>query len=435
MTSLLPTLSGILLLAALTALPASALTLEELEKSYDAKQSGIHLEKDKSLSRLNEGYLGALARIETKYQRAGHLDEVLLVKDEIKNISDGKWPLLALPKKISLEVAEPRKLYLKKRIKIEQNAARQTAETADKMLALLEKQAVNLTKKDDLQQALLARQIKADIESDTNLASARKLLVNVMTDGRSRPALRIRRYGDNIEVLVRYDMRGKVSPDSPVSNVEEKDKAIGDTSAKTLGEFVGAKGFQVDPYLAFEKTFDDKDIAGVALARIDSNFGQKIDGITGVVLSPQKEAVNLYASFPASLPPISMAGTMRLTFDYYLPKTNKAIDGFSLVQGTSGGASLGGKVFSTQGKWISEAVSFVSVNEETRLLLYFHTPPGKKHEKLHEDKIILGKIKSEQIKFSAFIVQRLGANGVITETFEDPAKQPRFATNGKPLTQ
>ena len=100
----------------------------------------------------------------TKYQRAGRLDEVLLVKDEIKNISDGKWPLLALPKKISLEVAEPRKLYLKKRIKIEQNAARETAKTADKMLALLEKQAVNLTKKGDLQQALLARQIKDDIE-------------------------------------------------------------------------------------------------------------------------------------------------------------------------------------------------------------------------------------------------------------------------------
>ena len=49
MTSLLPTLSGILLLAALTALPASALTLAELEKSYDDKQSEIRLEKDKSM--------------------------------------------------------------------------------------------------------------------------------------------------------------------------------------------------------------------------------------------------------------------------------------------------------------------------------------------------------------------------------------------------
>ena len=30
-----------------------------------------------------------------------------------------------------------------------------------------------------------------------------------------RPALRIRRYGDNIEVLVRYDMRGKGQPGQP----------------------------------------------------------------------------------------------------------------------------------------------------------------------------------------------------------------------------
>ena len=57
-------LSGILLLAALTALPASALTLAELEKSYDDKQSEIRLEKDKSMDGLNEGYVGALARID-----------------------------------------------------------------------------------------------------------------------------------------------------------------------------------------------------------------------------------------------------------------------------------------------------------------------------------------------------------------------------------
>ena len=67
-------LSGILLLAALTALPASALTLGELEKSYDDKQSGIRLEKDKSMDGLKQSYLGALARIETKYQRAGRLE-------------------------------------------------------------------------------------------------------------------------------------------------------------------------------------------------------------------------------------------------------------------------------------------------------------------------------------------------------------------------
>ena len=427
-------LSGILLLAALTALPASALTLAELEKSYDDKQSEIRLEKDKSLSGLNEGYVGALARIMTKYQRAGRLDEVLLVKDEIKNISDGKWPLLALPKKISLEVAEPRKLYLKKRIKIEQNAARQTAETADKMLALLEKQAVNLTKKDDLQQALLARQIKADIETDTKLTDARKLLANVMTDGRSRPALRIRRYGDNIEVIVRYDARGKVSPDSPISNIVEADKSIGNTSAKVLGEFIGAKGFNVDSYVMFEKTFDDEDLAGVSTgADAVSQPGEKVKGSVGMAFSIKEKAVNPTVRIPVSMPPKSVGGTIQITSNYFVPDTNTLITGFKFVAGA--GAYFGGKLFTARGKWTEESASSEPASEAAALRLYMHYDSKSNKAKLHEDKIVIGSIKVEQVKFTAFVVQRLGENGVISEEFKDPVSQPKFVSNGELLPQ
>ena len=426
-------LSGILLLAALTALPASALTLGELEKSYDDKQSEIRLEKDKSSSGLNESYVGALARIMTKYQRAGRLDEVLLVKDEIKDISDGKWPLLALPKKISLEVAEPRKLYLKKRIKIEQSAARQTAETADKMLALLEKQAVNLTKKDDLQQALLARQIKADIESNTKLTDARKLLVNVMTDGRSKPALRIRRYGDNIEVLVRYDARGKVSPDSPISNIVEADKSIGDTSAKVLGEFIGAKGFNVDSYVMFDKTFDDADLAGVSTgADAVSQPGEKVKGSVGMAFSIKEKAVNPTVRIPVSLPPKSVGGTVQITINYFIPDTNKMVTGFRFI---AGGPPFGGKRFSAIGRWTEESASSEPASEKTILRLYLDYDSKRNKAKLHEDKIVIGSIKVEQVKFTAFIVQRLGENGVISEEFKDPVSQPKFVSNGELLPQ
>ncbi|MDE0836330.1 MAG: hypothetical protein OSA84_08270 [Akkermansiaceae bacterium] len=389
------------------------------------------MEKDKSLIGLSEGYLGALARIMTKYQRAGHLDEVLLVKDEMKDISNGKWPLLALPKKISLEVAEPRKLYLKKRIEIDQNAARQTAKTADKMLALLEKQSVNLTKAGDLQQALLARQIKADIESNPTLASSRKLLVNVMTDGRSKPALRIRRYGDNIEMIVRYDMRGKVSMDSPVSNVEEKDKTVGDTTATVLGEFIGTEGYNVTPLRLINKTFDGKDPSPIALARIIPTFQSNISENTGVGLSiDPKEEGNWYIRIPRVNPPASAPGTIRISCRYFVPKDNKEIVGF-LLSGTE---------LNQRGKWATgETItqSQPDSEEPSNGIIYFlfGAESGEKINlaKASLEKVYLHSIKAEQIKFSAFVVQRLGANGVITETFEDPAKQPRFATNGELL--
>ena len=429
-------LSSILLLAALSALPASALTLGELEKSYDDKQSEIRLEKDKSVDGLKQSYLGALARIMTKYQRAGRLDEVLLVKDEMKDISNEKWPLLALPKKISLEVAAPRKIYLKKYIEIGQNAARQTAETADKMLALLEKQAVNLTKKDDLQQALLARQIKADIESDTKLTDARKLLANVMTDGRSKPALRIRRYGDNIEVLVRYDARGKVSPDSPISNVKEKDKAIGDTTATVLGEFIGTEGYDIEPLTVFEQSFGQKDLGPLLMRGIVPTFKKDEAGEIGVGLSIDPLEKNWRFGINDVAPPSSAPGTVRVSCRYFIPRKNKEILGFKFTGGVDG-IKLD-KLFEKRGKWITESVEGTSAGKFGTILCYplLNKTGGKANiAKASTEYLVLASLKVEQIKFSAFIVQRLGANGVITETFEDPTKQPKFATNGKLLTQ
>ena len=431
MTSLLPTLSSILLIA-LTALPASALTLADLEKSYEDKRSKISLGKDKSMNGLKKSYLGALTRIETKYQRAGRLDEILLVKDEMKDISIGKWPLLALPKKISLEVATPRNIFLTKYIEIDQTAAREAAETADKMLALLDQQAVNLTKAGDLQQALLARQIKAEIESDATLASARKLLANVMSDGSSRPALRIRRFGDNKEVLVRYDMRGKVSMESPVSNLGETDKSNGSTSAKNLGEFVVAKGYEVDAYIAFEKTFDDEDLAGIAFAEIKTIPKFKAEDSLGLALSLKEKPVNPYAKIPVTLPLVTDAVSTRVTVRYFVPETNIALIGFLL---TSRGQRFGGEIFATQGKWVDKIVSAGPFSKDGKLLLYLKRSDGWKQPIPVEDKVVLGSLKIEQIKFSAFVVQRLGKNGVIAEDFKDPASQPKFIANGELLPQ
>ncbi|QTN32155.1 hypothetical protein HZ994_07370 [Akkermansiaceae bacterium] len=384
---------------------------------------------------LKESYLGALARIEAKFQRAGRLDEVLLTKDEAKDISEGKWPLAALPEKISLDVAAPRKIYLKKHIEIEQEAARKSADTADKMLALLDQQAVSLTKSGDLQQALLARQIKAEIESDATLVSARKLLANVRSDGTSRPALKIRRYGDNIEVIVRYDMRGKVSMDSPVSNVKEADKSIGDTTAKVLGEFVGAEGYVVDSYVHFERDFADSDFSGIALSAIGHQFSKQYGDFTALEFKILPNGVNPYVTLPVKMIPISIGGTTQISIRHFTPKTNRTVNGFKLIQGTAGGSAFGGKAFESAGEWITQTVISEPTSEQGSLLLYFTFAPDNKGADLTQEPIVIGHIKVEHVKFSAFLVQRLGDNGVITESFEEAEKQPKIISNGELLPQ
>jgi hypothetical protein len=423
----------VLLFAALSVLGSHALTLEELEKSYDQKLTEVRLKKEKSLASLNEGYLDALTRIEAKYQRAGRLDEVLLVKDETKDISEGKWPLAALPREISLDVAAPRKIYLKKRIGIEQDAARKAVDTADRMLELLDQRAASLTKEGDLQQALLARQIKSEIEKDADLISARKLLDNVMSDGISRPAIQIRRYGDNREVIVRYDISGKISPDSPISNVAEAEKNIGDTTAKVLGEFLGAEGYDADPFQLMHKTFDGTDAKPVVLARIIPTFQSRIAEDSGLALSiDPKEDGNWYVAIPRVTPPASTPGTVRVTCRYFVPRENKEVVGFF----------LSGTTLDQRGKWTTVetlAQSRADSEEPSGIMIYFKSGAegGKiiNPAKASLEKVYLHSIIAEQIKFSAFLVKRFGENGVIAETFDNPAKQPVFAKNGEFVTE
>ena len=64
----------------------------------------------------------------------------------------------------------------------------------------------------------------------------------------------------------------KVSPDSPISNVEEKDKAIGDTTATVLGEFIGTEGYDVEPLTVFEQSFGQKDLGPLLMRGIVPTF-------------------------------------------------------------------------------------------------------------------------------------------------------------------
>lgn len=422
-------------LALFAATIASAITLPELEKSYETRCATIVNFKRNSLKTLQRSYLAALQSIETKYQRAGKLNEVLLVKKEAKSIEDSEWPLKALPKEISLDTSAPRKIFLRKHLEIDQQAAKDLSQTADTMAKTLDAQIVSLTKSGDLAAAKLAQTIKKSLDENPEISAARKLVANVRSDGSSRPALRIRRAGDEMEVLVGYDTRGKIGLDSPVINIDEKDKAIGDTSATVLGEFIGGKGYEVDPLILFSKIFDKDDLGEISLTEIDHEFKKEIEKSSGIAFTMHEGAVNPYISLPVILPVQSVGGTTRVSFEYLIPKSNHAVTGFQLIQGFSGGNPFGEKIFSTTGKWITESAVSEPHSEETRLLLYLNINPAEKQAKLSNEPVIIREIKIEQLCFTAYIIQRLGESGTIIESYNSPTTQPKLASNGELLPE
>ena len=422
-------ISHTLLFVVFSALSGHALTLEELEKSYEQKLSDIRLEKEKSLASLKESYLAALARIETKYQKAGRLDELMLSREEMKDISADKWPLTALPEKISLDVAAPRKIYLQNRVEIEQQAARKSTDTADKMLALLDKQAVDLTKEGNLQQALLARQIKAEIEANKELGTARELLSNVMSDGTTQTVLRLRRFGDNVEVQVKHDARGQISFLSPIQNVQESDKSIGDTTAKNLGEFVGAKGFDPTPFSIYKQGEKGKEIGSLRLDGIQSSEELMANKQTALRLSLDIKAVNPSGSFGSVGPRTSAPGAVRVRCQFLIPKSNKVLSGVSITQG---GVHILYVDASKPDYWIEvDAIGASKVEHESgTILFYLRRQPNSNIADAAQDYVLIKDLHIVIVRFSAFLVQRFDKNGTELERHDTPEKQPLFITNG-----
>ncbi len=416
--------------AFLLVLPCFGLTLKELETSYESKCSEIRLEKSTALESLRESYLGALSRIEAKYQRAGRLDEVLLVKQEAASIEKAQWPLKALPRAISLETSAPRKIYLKKHIEIEQQAAKDLAGTADTMEKALDHQVADLTKSGDLAEAKLAQQIKAEITKDPQITSARQLLKNVRTDGSSRPALRIRRAGDNIEVLVHYDMRGKIGPESPVSNVKEDSKEIGDTQASNLGEFIGAEGYETDSAIIFDETFDGKELVfpNFILGRFKISQSETAKEESGMKIQIDLAQTNWHGSLPGILTPADSPSTVKITARYYVPRNNKHILGF-YFNGEIGGP-FPGNDFEQQGKWTENSVTGSSVGPTGNILFYLKFSDSVDLQKASEEYVVLGALRIDRIKFSAYLVERYDRDRSVSESENDPAKQAVFARNG-----
>ncbi|MCX6875084.1 MAG: hypothetical protein NTW21_14930 [Verrucomicrobia bacterium] len=419
-------------LISLSTLAAPAQSLEKLRQSFDERCDQATALRNEQIGKLNASYLAALERLLEKTKTAGRLETALPIHREIEAIKAAPANLPPLVDSAAGELKSMRAKYLDNRQQVLKTHATTLGGLADKMEASLKAREVELTKVGQINDAVAVRELRTQLEQEPDLLAARDLLKLGGVGGKPRAALQLRRYGDNLEVLVFYDRLGKVSMDSPIENVREKSgdgKELGDTKAKVLGEFVGAKGYTVDPYLAYHQVFDGKEVGGLIFYDIDVTFKFEVDKANGVRLAFKPKAVNPLGHCGAILPPNSAKGTYRVACRYFVPRTNKVLSGLQFVHGQGG--PIGGRKLEVAGKWVLEEVVAESSNDTRNLLLYLCLAEGRKLIEAGREYVVLGDLEVEHLKFTAFVEKRFGPTGAPEGELVDPKLQPVFVTNGE----
>ncbi|MDA7629361.1 hypothetical protein OAF06_02840 [Akkermansiaceae bacterium] len=412
-----------------------ALTLQELQKSFQVERLKIESEEGKKISSLRANYSKALVKIQVKYQKAGRLDDALSVKKEIDLVQEGASPFPPLEGKPPFELISARKIFSKQSITLRKVSAKDLVGLAKKMDKLLAQKVIELTKSGELEDATEARAYREKLTQDQVIVAATTLINRVRADGSSAVAMRIRRAGDNLEVDVRYDSRGKVSLESPIENVVEKTdgkEEKGKTSAKTLGEFIGAKGFEVDPYVTFSNDFTKRGSGKLGVSSLELGFVKKDADKVGVRISIPAKSVNPHGKISGVLPTLAQKGTYRVRLNYFAPKENKAVNGIQFVQG--GGSPIPESISETSGAWEELEFTSVSTNEHDYLLFYLRSEKKVPLTEMKGDYITISDMSISHIAFSAYIVERFDENGAISESSPKSDQQKAMAQNGSLLT-
>ena len=424
-------LRGLALAACLLGLAGAArgITLEELQKSFIARYDEANAKRDDQLKKLEAGYLGALERYLGKVQKGGRLEAVVPVRDEIESIRTGADPLPSLPDNAAYEFKQLRRKYVDARDAAIGEHAETLVELAGKMDAALEDQEAALTKAGRIDDALAAKRMRETLSADAGIKAARDRTSLGQGAGRLEPALQVRRSGDGLEVIVYYDAKGELSMDSPVRNTRESGENQGSTEAEVLGEFVGAKGYEVDPYVPIDLEFDGRDLGPCKFNEIETTPRVKVEGELGVGLAFKAGAKNPFVHLGHVLPKRGSGGGYRVTCRYYIPADNKALSSLHFVQEV--GEPIGGRRLTHRGSWRTEKLDGEATRDSRLLLLYLSTEPGKAARDAQADRVVLASLKVEQVRFSATVHKRLGNSGDLPQAASEAEAPPVLIRNGE----
>lgn len=411
---------------------SAAKTVDELKVSYEVRLLAIDKEHREGVQKLVQGYLGALGRTRETLQKSGRLDDVLEVVVEEKNVRKSSWPLPVLGSKVPKALVAVRKKYENARESIEKRRAEALLEVADKMTRLLESSVVELTKAGKLADAKEARDLIAALKNDGKILNARKLLDQIRLGEEAPVALRLRRSGDGIEVLVRYNRWGKIAMDSPVENVVEitgEKKERGKTKAKVLGEFVGAEGYQAETIVAYES--DQKKITPPLRAiSLGLKPNTEAGGKKGLEIRMGPKAINPRVEWPEVLAPVSSSGGYLLEFEYFIPSSNKKVTSFSFHHSTFG--RLAGEAFDKKGQWTKSSIRFQSTKESEMMRLFIEGLNGS--NRIFDggnEAVYLGEMKLTTVAFAGHLVENFKGGKRDGEPVVDPAKQKAIILAGE----
>ena len=414
-----------------------ARTLDELKVSYEVKMLELKNKHTRALDKLVTGYLGALERVQKKFQEGGRLGDVLKVTKEKEDLKNKAWPLPKLEKSLPADLVKLRKVYEKTRILVERENATAIVEVAIKMDGLLEKQTETLTKAGRIAQAKKAKVQRETIAADPKIVSSKNLLERVRLDQNAPVAMRIRRSGDHLEVLVRFDKSGDFSMDSPVENVVEitgGKKQKGETKATVLGEFVGAKGYQVDPYVAFESDLDDVLTPPMQAVSLEVKPGVTYEERKCLRIKMGPVAPNPRIEWPNLLEPETSASVVKLNFHYLIPLENQKLRGFAFHQGLL--APLDGQVMTTRGRWVGKSIVAESVNNNANLRFYFEgLSGGGKTFNGGNEVVYLDDLKVTFQQFSAHSVATYKEGKVASKPVTDAEAQKSIILSGRLISQ
>lgn len=406
-------------------------SIKDLEKSYLSRYDEANGKRTSQLEKLQSSYLTAIKRDMAKVQSSGKLEAVIPYRDEIAFIEEGKDPLPALPETTSYQLKKMRGKYVEARQNILVTHATALVGLADKMIEVLEQRETEFTKAGKIDEALKAKKLRETYAADEEISAARNVLKFAGGRGTTPAALRLRRSPDNIEVIVRYDARGKVSMDSPVENVREQTGdgvEMGDTKAKVLGEFVGAEGYAADSWVAFHRVYDGSDPLKISPREIDAKLNFQEGEGKGVRLSLVPNAKNPVVSVGPFLTTKSNPGKVKITSRFLVPKANRVLSGLLFVK--SDGKRFASPEAKPSGTWVTEELVGEPATDAPDLLMYLLAESGKDRTETRNDYVVLGELKVEQVSFSAYIQTKFGENGSVEERMDGPSKQPVAILNG-----
>lgn len=418
---------GILLIGSL-----AARTVDELKVAYEVKILTLGRNYRTDLEKLADGYVRALDQVQEKLQKAGRLEDVLKIVEEKKDLKADRWPLAILDDSAPTDLLRFRKIYETSRIRVDREHASAVIETADKMRELLEGQMKSLTREGNIAEAKKAKELLEAIGSDEEIKAARELVQRVRLNQNAPVAYRLRRSGDNLEVLVRFDKSGKVSLDSPVENVVEitggrADK--GKTKATVLGEFVGAKGYEVDSFVSYENSNDEVEPPLNAVSfQLESRF--EYEGRKCLKITMPEKAPNPRVEWFQVLASEASASLIKIDFWYHIPKENGKVEAFSFHYGMA--TPIERKVFDTKGRWVQESLTTSSLNKWDTLRFYVRNMSGSgKTFDGGNESVYLDDLRVTFLSFAAHIVERYEGGKPVGKPIEEPSAQPAFILEGK----